>query len=115
AQGAYDEMVFRAKVRDGGRFFSPLGLESEAIQTDFQVGANSYLYGTRFFSYFALTYGVDRTVEWLGPGGGVAWGARGVKSLLPQPVQTCVRTSARRCVGRLDRVRAQVPGSQPCG
>ena len=47
------------------RFFSPLGLESEGTQVDFQVGANSYLYGTRFFSYLALTYGVDKTVEWL--------------------------------------------------
>ncbi|MEO7365443.1 MAG: hypothetical protein ABIW03_03905, partial [Sphingomicrobium sp.] len=65
AQGGYDEMVFRAKVRDHLRFFSPLGLESEGTQTDFQVGANSYLYGTRFFSYLALTYGVDPTVEWL--------------------------------------------------
>lgn len=65
AQGAYDEMVFRAKVRDHLRFFSPLGLESEGTQIDFQVGANSYLYGTRFFSYLALTYGVERTVEWL--------------------------------------------------
>ena len=65
AQGAYDEMVFRAKVRDDLRFFSPLGLESEGTQVDFQAGANSYLYGTRFFSYLALTYGVDRTVEWL--------------------------------------------------
>ena len=65
AQGGYDEMVFRAKVRDHMRFFSPLGLESEGTQVDFQVGANSYLYGTRFFSYLALTYGVDKTVEWL--------------------------------------------------
>ena len=65
AQGAYDEMVFRAKVRDKMRFFSPLGLESEGTQVDFQVGANSYLYGTRFFSYLALTYGVEKTVEWL--------------------------------------------------
>src|SRR5215210_6133995 len=65
AQGAYDEMVFRAKVRDNLRIFSPLGLESEGTQVDFQVGANSYLYGTRFFSYLALTYGVDPTVEWL--------------------------------------------------
>ena len=47
------------------RFFSPLGLESEGTQIDFQVGANSYLYGTRFFSYLALTYGPDKTVEWL--------------------------------------------------
>jgi hypothetical protein len=65
AQGAYDEMVWRAKVRDDMRFFSPLGLESEGTQVDFQVGANSYLYGTRFFSYLALTFGVERTVEWL--------------------------------------------------
>src|SRR5688572_17841506 len=34
-------------------------------QGAFQVGANSYLYGTRFFSYLALTYGVDQTLEWL--------------------------------------------------
>ncbi|HJU77751.1 MAG TPA: WD40 repeat domain-containing protein [Sphingomicrobium sp.] len=65
AQGAYDEMVFRAKVRDGTRIYSPLGLESEGTSSDFMVGANSYLYGTRFFSYLALTYGPERTVEWL--------------------------------------------------
>jgi hypothetical protein len=65
AQGGYDEMVFRAKVRDHLRFFSPLGLESEGTQVDFQVGANSYQYGTRFFSYLALTYGPQKAVEWL--------------------------------------------------
>ena len=65
AQGGYDEMVWRAKMRDQTRVFSALGLESEGTQTDFQVGANSYLYGTRFFSYLALTYGVEKTVEWL--------------------------------------------------
>jgi hypothetical protein len=65
AQGGYDEMVWRAKVHDGSRFFSPLGLESEGTQIDFQVGANSYLYGTRFMSYLALTYGPDKVVQWL--------------------------------------------------
>jgi hypothetical protein len=65
AQGGYDEMVWRAKIHDKTRIFSPLGLESEGTQVDFQVGANSYLYGTRFFSYLALTYGVEKTVEWL--------------------------------------------------
>jgi len=64
-QGAYDEMVFRAKVRDNDRFFSPLGLESEGIAVDFQVGVNDYLYGTRFFSYLALTFGPEKAVEWL--------------------------------------------------
>jgi hypothetical protein len=64
-QGAYDEMVFRAKVRDNDKFYSPLGLESEGIAKDFQVGVNDYLYGTRFFSYLALTYGPEKTVDWL--------------------------------------------------
>jgi hypothetical protein len=65
AQGGYDEMVFRAKVRDHVPLFSPLGLESEGTQIDFQVGANSYLYGTRFMSYLALTYGPQKVVDWL--------------------------------------------------
>jgi len=64
-QGAYDEMVFRAKVRDKDRFYTPLGLESEGTAIDFQVGVNDYLYGSRFFSYLALTYGPEKTVEWL--------------------------------------------------
>jgi hypothetical protein len=65
AQGGYDEMVFRAKVRDNDKLYSPLGLESEGINVDFQIGANDYLYGTRFFSYLALTYGPDKVVQWL--------------------------------------------------
>ena len=50
AQGGYDEMVFRAMVRDNAKFYDPLGLQSEGNSVDFQVGANDYLYGTRFFS-----------------------------------------------------------------
>ncbi|MEO6579727.1 MAG: hypothetical protein ABIN83_01065 [Sphingomicrobium sp.] len=65
AQGGFDEMVFRAKVRDGDKFYSPLGLESEGTAVDFQVGVNDYLYGTRFFSWLALTYGPKKVVEWL--------------------------------------------------
>jgi hypothetical protein len=64
-QGAYDEMVFRAKVRDDDRFYSPLGLESEGTAVDFQVGVNDYLYGTRFYSWLALKYGPGKVVEWL--------------------------------------------------
>ena len=63
-QGGYDEMVWRARVRDNDRFFSPLGLESEGIAVDFQVGVNDYLYGTRFMSYLALKYGPEKFVEW---------------------------------------------------
>ena len=56
---------WRAKVRDNDKFYSPLGLESEGIAVDFQVGVNDYLYGTRFFSYLALKYGPEKAVEWL--------------------------------------------------
>ncbi len=64
-QGAYDEMVFRAKIRDGDKLYSPLGLESEGTAVDFQIGVNAYLYGARFFSWLALTYGPDKVVQWL--------------------------------------------------
>lgn len=64
AQGSYDEMVFRTMVRDSAYFYDVVGLESEAVKVDFQVGANSYLYGTRFVSYLALQYGPDKLVEW---------------------------------------------------
>ena len=64
-QGAYDEMVFRAMVRDDAHFFDPLGIESEGIFVDFQGGVNAYLYGTRFISYLALTRSPEKLVEWL--------------------------------------------------
>jgi hypothetical protein len=65
AQGGYDEMVFRAMVRDGAPFYDPLGLESRGVRVDFQVGANAYLYGTRFMTWLALTYSPDKVVTWL--------------------------------------------------
>ena len=65
AQGGYDEMVFRAMVRDQARFYDPLGLVSRGILVDFQVGANAYLYGTRFFTYLAYTYSPEKVVAWL--------------------------------------------------
>ncbi len=65
AQGAYDEMVFRSMVRDDAHFYSPVGLESEGIFVDFQVGVNDYLYGTRFFSYLAQRYSPEQVVQWL--------------------------------------------------
>ena len=65
AQGAYDEMVFRAMVRDNAHFYDPLGLESEGTSIDFQVGVNHYLYGTRFVSYLAYTYSPAKLVEWI--------------------------------------------------
>ena len=64
AIGPYDEMVFRTLVRDSIRMYDVVGLESEGTTIDFQVGSNSYLYGTRFVSYLALRYGNDRMLQW---------------------------------------------------
>ena len=65
AEGAYDEMVFRAMVRDDAHFFGPLGLVSKGTQSDFRGMANAYLYGTRFFSYLTFAYTPEQVVEWL--------------------------------------------------
>ncbi|TDJ34702.1 MAG: hypothetical protein E2O56_01950 [Gammaproteobacteria bacterium] len=65
AQGAFDEMVFRAMVRDDAHFYSNLGLVSEGTRIDFQAGVNAYLYGTRFMSYMALEHSPEKLVEWL--------------------------------------------------
>lgn len=65
AQGAMDEMVFRAMVRDNAHFYSNLGIVSEGIGVDFQTGTNAYLYGTRFFSYLALVYSPEDVIQWL--------------------------------------------------
>lgn len=70
AQGAYDEMVFRAMVRDDAHFYSNLGISSEGVNVDFRAGANAYLYGTRFLSYLGLTYSPEQVVEWLKRGEG---------------------------------------------
>jgi len=64
AQGAYDEMVFRAMVRDGAHFHDPLGLVSVGVKQDFQVGVNAYLYGTRFISWCALQHSPEKVLDW---------------------------------------------------
>ena len=65
SQGGYDEMVFRAKVRDDAHFYDPLGLVAEGVKVDFQVGANAYLYGERFMSYLAYTYTPEKLTQWV--------------------------------------------------
>ena len=63
--GAYDEMMFRTMVRDSAYIYDAVGLESEGITTDFQVGANSYMYGTRFMAYLSNKYGPDSLLKWV--------------------------------------------------
>jgi hypothetical protein len=65
AQGAYDEMVFRAMVRDNAVFYDNLGLVSEGSAIDFQTLTNAYLYGTRFISFLAYTRSPEQVIEWL--------------------------------------------------
>jgi hypothetical protein len=65
AMGGYDEMVFRAMVRDNARIYDVVGLESEGTAADFQSGANSYLYGTRFMTWLCYTYGPGKLLEWV--------------------------------------------------
>lgn len=65
ALGGYDEMVFRAMVRDNRYMYDVVGLESEGTSADFQVGANSYLYGTRFMNYLARQYGPQKLTSWI--------------------------------------------------
>jgi hypothetical protein len=57
--------MFRTLVRDSGTIYDVVGLESEGTTIDFQVGVNSYLYGTRFMSYLALRYGNDSLLAWV--------------------------------------------------
>ncbi len=65
AQGGYDEMVFRAMVRDNAHFYDPLGLASRGTRVDFQVGANAYLYGARFFTWLAYVHSPEKVVAWI--------------------------------------------------
>jgi len=65
AQSAYDEMVFRAMVRDDAHFYSNLGLVSKGMAADFQTATNAYLYGTRFDSYLAYVYSPQKLIAWL--------------------------------------------------
>jgi len=65
AIGSYDEMVFRTLVKENKTIYDLVGLESEGVKVDFQVGVNSYLYGTRFMSYLALKEGPMKLIDWV--------------------------------------------------
>jgi hypothetical protein len=65
AQGSYDEMVFRSMVRDGTRFYDPLGLVAEGTSANFQIEMNSYLYGTRFMSWLAYEHTPEKLIDWV--------------------------------------------------
>lgn len=66
AQGAYDEMVFRTSVSEGRRLYDVLAVEAEGTAIDFQAGALSYMYGTRFMSSLAYEHGPMSLIRWTG-------------------------------------------------
>ena len=63
ALGGYDEMYFRSIINEGDKLYSVVGLETEGSTKDFQVGANAYLYGTRFVNYLTKTYGYEKMIQ----------------------------------------------------
>ena len=63
ALGGYDEMYFRSIIDGNEKLYSVVGLETEGSTMDFQVGANAYLYGTRFVNYLTKTYGYDKMIS----------------------------------------------------
>ena len=106
AQGGYDEMMFRAMVRDGARFYDPLGLVSKGTEVDFQVGANAYLYGTRFMSYLALEYGPEKLIDW--------WRRdAGSRRSYSDDFRRVYGKDAGRGLAGLGPLRARVPGEKP--
>ncbi len=60
AMGNYDEMYFRSIVNEQLPIYSLVGLETEGTTVDFQVGANAYLYGTRFVTYLTHQHGIAK-------------------------------------------------------
>lgn len=78
ALGPWDEMYFRTLVADTERIFDPVSLESEGTKVDFQIGVVSYLYGTRFMSYMALTESPEKLKDWVSrdPGSRADYGAQ---------------------------------------
>jgi hypothetical protein len=142
AQGGYDEMVFRAMVRDDARFHSPVGLVSAGTASDFQTMTNAYLYGTRFVSWLAYTRSPEKVVEWLSRGPDsdryyatqfervfgqplpaawdewIAWEhefqAKNLASVRQFPVTTGTRVSAR-TLGSVSRSFVDAAGNQLVG
>jgi hypothetical protein len=89
AQGGYDEMVFRSMVKDGSRFYDPLGLAAEGTKNDFQMGVNSYLYGGRFVTWLAYRYSPEKVIEWVSrQKGSRAYYANQFKHVFGTPLET---------------------------
>ena len=106
AQGGYDEMVFRAMVRDDAHFYDPLGLVSRGTQG--RLPDRRECLPLRH----ALLH-VARLRLLAGEGRRLDPAQRGQQALLRRPVRARVRPAAGKGVAGVDRVRARVPAEEP--
>ena len=97
ALGGYDEMYFRSIIDGGDKLYSVVGLETEGSTKDFQVGANAYLYGTRFVNYLTKTYGYEKMIQFYNR----TADSRGLW------------TVAQKSMGRLEGRREKTSGREP--
>jgi hypothetical protein len=65
AMSGFDEMNFRAMVRDEAYFYQFVGLEAEGNSVDFKTATNAYLYGTRFLTHLVYAHGPAKFTEWV--------------------------------------------------
>jgi hypothetical protein len=99
AQGGYDEMVFRAMVRDDAHFYDPLGLASRGIRVSFQSGGNAY--SRHPFHHPSRSHRTPLKSHCL------AEARRGSKRYYPTSSSGCLARRSNKATG-MDRVRARV-------
>ena len=104
--GCYDEMVFRTLVGEKSRIYDLVALESAGTRLDFQVGVNSYLYGTRFFGYLGLQYGPERLLQWVAR-------SDGSRAYFASQFRKVFGEAARPGLGGVDRLGKGFPGREP--
>ena len=108
AQSGYDEMVFRAMVRDNAPFYDPLGLVSKGTDVDFQLEINSYLYGTRFMTWLARRYSPDKVIDWTAR-------REGSRGYYASQFKQVFGVSLEEAWARVDRGRADVSAGESGG
>jgi hypothetical protein len=62
--GSFDEMYYRSLVYEGISFPSQLDLETLLSHNSIELENIQYIYGGRFLSYLAITYGSDKVIDW---------------------------------------------------
>ena len=106
AMGGWDEMVFRTMVRDDAYIYDMVGLESEGTSADFQTGANSYLYGTRFMTWLCYQYGPEKLLAWVTR-------SENTQALFRIPLRAGLRDRDGYRMENVDRGGAEFSRSQP--